>query len=76
MAMNGKLLGKEIADAIISSKADAKAKAAVLELWEKIGGAIVDHITTNAEVPAGITVKTTGSPTAQSGATDAPGSVI
>jgi hypothetical protein len=64
MAMNGTLLGKEIADAITHSQASAEAKAAVLELWQKIGNAIVNHITTNAVIPSGISVTTQVSGTA------------
>jgi len=55
MAMNGNQLGTEIMDAIISSEATPAAKAQVLELWQKIGNVIVNHIKTNAvvETPQG-----------------------
>jgi len=75
MALNGNLLGTEIANAIINASAPPEVKTEVIKLWQKIGGAIVDHITKNAEIPAGIAVSTTGSPTAQTGATTAPGKV-
>jgi hypothetical protein len=51
MAMDGSKMGKEIAEAIMNSSAPADVKAQVTALWEKIGGAIVLHIQTNAEVP-------------------------
>jgi hypothetical protein len=40
------------------------------------GKAIIDYIKANAEIPAGIAVSTTGSETAQTGQTTAPGSII
>jgi predicted XRE-type DNA-binding protein len=76
MAMNGDLLGMAIADAITDADASPEAKQAVLAIWQKIGNEIINHITTNAMVPAGIAVSTTGSPTAQTGATTSPGSII
>lgn len=67
MAMNGKTLGDTIADLIISSDAPAEQKKQVKELWEKIGGAIVDHIKgATIKVNSGIPVSTntgTGSTT-------------
>ncbi len=52
------------------------------EMWTKIADAIsdiamdiVEEITTNAEVVAGIAVATTGGPAAQTGATIAPGKI-
>lgn len=74
MAMNGKTLGDNIADIIISSDAPAEQKAQVKALWEKIGAAIVDHIKkADITVAAGIPVSTAGSPTAQSGSTTGTG---
>jgi hypothetical protein len=57
MAMNGNGLGSEIAEAIMNAEAPPEVKADVVALWKKIGSAIVDHITKNAEVPAGIGVQ-------------------
>jgi len=71
MAMNGNAMGQEVATAIMASGATPEAKAAVTEMWQKICTAIVGHITTNAVVPAGITVSTSGG----GGSTTAPGSV-
>ena len=68
MAMDGKKLGQEIADAIMNAAAPADAKAQVITLWQKIGEAIVAHITDNAEVPAGIPVSTSGGAGATNGA--------
>jgi len=75
MAMNGNTMGQEVATAIMNSEATPEAKAAATELWQKICTAIVNHITTNAVVPAGITVATSGGPTSQTGSTTATGSV-
>lgn len=73
--MNGDALGTAIANAILDSQATAEAKAEVIKFWQKIAGEIVSHIQTNAEVPAGIGVSTTGTQYAQTGATTAPGKV-
>lgn len=73
--MNGDAMGKAIAEAIVDSAATAEAKQEVIKFWQKIANEIVDHIKSNAEVPAGISVSTTGSAAAQSGATTAPGKV-
>jgi len=75
MAMNGNAMGTAVANAIIHPDAPPEVKAAVIELWGKICTEIVNHITTNAVVPAGITVTTAGSPTTQTGATTGPGKV-
>lgn len=74
MALNGKILGDNIANLIIDSDAPADQKAAIMKLWEDIGGAIVDHIKgATVTVAAGIPVSTAGSPTAQTGATTSTG---
>ncbi len=76
MAMNGDTLGQAIADAIVDAGASAAGKAQCEAFWKKVANEIVDHIKNNAEVPSGISVSTTGTSTAQSGATTAAGSVI
>ncbi|MBQ7752639.1 MAG: hypothetical protein IJR80_03160 [Treponema sp.] len=76
MAMNGDTLGLAIAAAVLDSGATAEGKAMCEDLWKKVGNAIVDHIVNNAEVPAGISVSTTGTQYAQSGSTTSAGSVI
>ena len=76
MAMNGNTLGLAIAAAVLDPGATAEGKAMCEDLWKKVGNAIVDHIVNNAEVPAGISVSTTGTQTAQSGSTTSAGSVI
>jgi hypothetical protein len=76
MALNGTKLGTDIANAIMNSDAPADVKAACTLLWQKIATEITNHITENTEVPPGITVSTAGSPTAQTGATTAPGKVV
>lgn len=76
MAMNGDTLGLAIAAAVLDPRATAEGKAMCEDLWKKVGNAIVDHIVNNAEVPAGISVSTTGTQSAQSGSTTSAGSVI
>jgi hypothetical protein len=71
MAMDGNKLGLEITDAIMNMNAPPEVQVKVIELWQKIGCVIVDHIKTNAVVPAGIAVSTSGG----GGATTAPGQV-
>jgi hypothetical protein len=76
MALSGDILAKAIVDAIIDPKASAEARTKVEDVWKKIANNIVDHIKANAvvTVAAGISVATTGSAAAQTGATTAPGS--
>lgn len=50
MALDGKKMGDEIAQAIMDNGASDKAKAAVNAVWEKIGSVICDHIDKNLEV--------------------------
>jgi len=76
MAMDGNQLGQEIASAVMDAKATPEAKAAVIAHYQKIANAIVLHIQSNAEVPAGIPVTTSGGPTSQAGGTVSPGSVL
>lgn len=74
MALNGKVLGDKIANIIISSDAPAEQKAAIMKLWEAIGNEIVEHIKgATVTVAAGIPVSTTGSQSAQTGATTSTG---
>lgn len=53
------------------------AEAAALTQWTTICGSVIPHLVTNslvsATVAAGIPVATAGSPSAQTGATTAPG---
>lgn len=76
MAMDGDALGVAIAAAVLDSGATAEGKAMCEELWKKVANEIVKHIKENAEVPAGISVSTTGTQYAQSGSTTSAGSVI
>ncbi len=75
MAMNGTKLGDDIAAVITDPNATPEMKQQTKALWAKIGGVIVTHIQTNAQVMAGIPVSTTGSQTAQTGATTGPGQI-
>ena len=76
MAMNGDTLGIAIADAVLDSGATAEGKVQCQDFWKKVANEIVSHIKSNAEVPVGISVSTTGAATAQPGSTTAPGSVV
>ncbi|MCQ2087896.1 MAG: hypothetical protein MJZ37_07570 [Bacilli bacterium] len=74
MALNGKTLGDNIANIIISSDAPDEQKAAVKKLWEDIGDAIVNHIKgATITVAAGIPVSTAGTAAAQTGSTTSTG---
>jgi hypothetical protein len=78
MALSGDVLGKAIADKIVDSNADTDAKAAVLAIWKKIAGEIVDHFVKNTvvtvTVATGIAVSTSGTAAAQTGSTTSTGS--
>jgi hypothetical protein len=79
MAMDGDVLGLAIA-AVLLGKSTVPPTPDMItniqDFWKSVGGEMVGHIQKNAEVPLGISVSTTGSPTAQKGATDAPGKVV
>jgi len=84
MAMDGNAMGLAITDAIMNMDAPMEVQVKVIEMWQKICCAIVEHIQNNAEVPSGIalsvTVSTTGTSAAQTGggtgSTTAAGKVI
>lgn len=74
MAMSNVALGKAIADLIIDKNAPADMKAKITSQWTNIAGAIIDEIKkATITVAAGIPVSTSGSPTAQTGATTSTG---
>jgi hypothetical protein len=75
MALSSDVLAEAITAAIIDERASAESRAQVRDLWGKISKEIVGHITKNAivTVAAGIAVTTSGSATAQTGATTSPG---
>jgi hypothetical protein len=78
MAMDSDVLGSAIAATIIAKSSIAPVGAMTANLvkfWQDVAKDIVDHIQGFAEVPAGIPVSTTGSETAQSGATTSAGTV-
>ena len=76
MAMNGDALGLAIAAAVLDPGATAEAKEICENFWKKVGNVMVSHIQENAEVPAGISVSTTGTQSAQTGSTTSAGSVL
>ena len=74
MAMSNVALGKAIADLIIDKNAPADMKAKITSQWTNIAGAIIDEIKkATITVAAGIPVSTSGTPTAQTGATTSTG---
>ena len=73
--LDGTVMGDAIAEAIMDAGASAEGKAMCKEFWEKVGKAIVEHITTNAQVNSGIPVRTTGTQSAQTGDTTGPGTI-
>jgi hypothetical protein len=75
LAGTGASLGDKIADLIISPNAPEEQRKKLIELWEGIGGVIVSHLVAQIEldVDSGIAVSTTGTETAQTGATTAKG---
>ena len=73
--LDGTVMGDAIAEAIMDAGASAEGKAMCKDFWEKVGKAIVEHITTNAKVNSGIPVSTTGTHLAQTGATTGPGTI-
>jgi hypothetical protein len=78
MAMNGDALGAAVADVLISRSTIPPTPAMVAnmtEFWQAVCTKYVSHIQDNAEIPAGIEVKTTGSASAQTGATTSAGKV-
>jgi hypothetical protein len=78
MAMNIAQLGAALAQVVIDSSSVPPSPEGALNIqdfWTNIAAEIVEHIQDNAEVPAGISVSTTGGPAAQTGATTGPGKV-
>lgn len=75
MAMSKAALGKAIADLIIDDNAPSDMKTKITAQWTNIAGAIIDEIKKSTiTVAAGISVSTTGSAAAQTGATTSTGS--
>jgi hypothetical protein len=79
MAMDKDVLGLAMADVIVGASSVPPAPdqlANIQAFWKNMAAVIIAHIQNNAEVPAGITVSTTGSSVAQTGATTAPGTIV
>jgi hypothetical protein len=75
MAMSKTALGKAIADLVIDKNAPTEMKQKITQQWTNIAGAIIDEIKKSTiTVASGIPVSTTGSASAQTGATTATGS--
>jgi hypothetical protein len=79
MALNGTAMGDAVASAIkgvIDGKGQGDCDLGLMkEIWEAACTQIVSHITANAVIPPGINVSTTGSASAQTGATTGPGQI-
>jgi hypothetical protein len=79
MAMDKDALGVALANVVIGHSSETPSpeqKAYIQEFWKEIAGAIISHIQDNAEVPAGIEVKTAGSASAQTGKTTSAGTIM
>lgn len=76
MALSGSVLAEAITNAVIDSRASAETRAQVKAFWKKISDEIVDHFVNNGviTVASGIPVSTSGTETAQTGATTSTGS--
>jgi len=72
----GNALGEKIAAIILHPDAPLASKQEITAKWRDIGTAIVNHIIQNLEIPPGVTVATTGTAAAQTGATTGPGKTI
>ena len=74
MAMSKDVLGPAIANKIIASDAPADLKNQITKQWTDIAEVIINHIKgATITVASGIPVSTTGSATAQTGATTSTG---
>lgn len=75
MAMDKDVLGAQIAAILTSPSAPPDKAAGIKQMWTDIAGAIIDHITSFAEVNAGITVSVTTSTGPAVGATTGTGTI-
>jgi hypothetical protein len=78
MAMDKDALGLALAKVVTDASSVPPAPdqlANIQQFWKDMADAIISHIQDNAEVPAGIPVSTSGSPSAQTGATTSAGTI-
>jgi hypothetical protein len=78
MAMNSDILGMAIAKVLMDKSTVSPTPGMITNIqqfWKDVSAEIVGHIQDNAEVPAGISVTTSGGPTSQTGVTTAVGTV-
>jgi hypothetical protein len=78
MAMDKDVLGMALAGVVVDASSVPPAPDQLINIqtfWKNMSAVIIAHIQDNAEVPAGIAVSTTGSASAQTGATTAPGTI-
>ena len=78
MAMDGDVMGSAIAAVLINRSTvppTPDMAANIQQFWKDVAAEVVIHIQEYAEVPAGIGVSTTGTASAQTGATTGAGQV-
>jgi hypothetical protein len=78
MAMDKDKLGLALSGVVVSASSVPPGPDQLANLqafWKDMADAIITHIQDNAEVPAGIAVSTSGSPSAQTGETTTSGTV-
>jgi hypothetical protein len=78
MAMDKDVLGMALAGVVVGASSVPPTPDQLVNIqtfWKNMAAVIIAHIQDNAEVPAGIAVSTTGSPTAQTGKTTEPGTI-
>jgi hypothetical protein len=78
MAMDSDALGAAIAKVLTDRSAVPPTPdmiANIQQFWKDVSAEMVGHIQNNAEVPAGISVATSGGPASQTGETTAAGTV-
>ena len=76
MAMSGDALGLYMYNKLVDSNASADGQAVALANLQKLGQAIVEYITANAQVTVTVTVATTGTAAAQSGSGTGTGTIL
>jgi hypothetical protein len=78
MAMNSDILGLAIAKVLTDRSTVPPTPDMITNIqqfWKDVSAEMVGHIQDYAEVPAGISVATSGGPASQTGATTAAGTV-
>lgn len=74
MAMNSAMLGKALANLVISADAPDDMKTKITKQWQDIADVIIKHIQTNAQVTVAPGIGVTVVPTTGTGSTVTTGS--